>query len=82
MNARRMPMVTRRGALRVLAAVGAKEQLVGTWRNLSRTASLPDATADAKARLADLTKQVETADAKIREAAKPQVWHVEIAQAK
>lgn len=66
----------------VLAAVNAKEQLVGTWRNLSRGAHAPEGTADAKARLADVAKQVDAADAKIREAAKPQVWHVELSPAK
>lgn len=59
----------------VLAAVNNKEQLVGQWRGLSRTASAPEATADAKQRLADLTRQIEAADVKIREAAKPVTWN-------
>src|SRR5262249_18579344 len=50
----------------VLTAVAAKETLVGQWRALSRTASSANAPDDAKARLADLTKKVEEADAKIR----------------
>jgi lysophospholipase L1-like esterase len=65
----------------VLAAVSAKEGLVGQWRGASRTASQADDTAEARAKLADLTKQVEAADAKIREAAKPRKWKVEIVPA-
>lgn len=72
----------------VLAAVSAKEGLVGKWRALSKTAAGKDPPpkkdappaqkpdlAVAKAALVELTKQVETADAKIREAAKPQKLH-------
>ena len=55
----------------VLGAVGAKEGLVGQWRGQSRLASTADSPADARERLAALTKQVEAADAKIREAARP-----------
>ncbi|MCE9532064.1 MAG: SGNH/GDSL hydrolase family protein [Planctomycetes bacterium] len=71
--------------LAVLAAVAAKEGLVGKWRSASRTAAGKDAPpkkdapkpdpAAAKASLVDLTKQVEEADAKIRDAAKPQKLH-------
>ncbi|MBI3462283.1 MAG: hypothetical protein HY000_04375 [Planctomycetes bacterium] len=66
----------------VLAAVVAKENLVGQWRGLSRTAIAADAPADAKTRLAELTKQVEAADAKIRDAAKPRKLHFELTPAK
>ncbi len=66
----------------VLAAVKAKEDLVGAWRGLSKTASADNGPAKAKEDLADLTKKVEDADAKIREAAKPRKHHFEIAPAK
>lgn len=72
----------------VLAAVNVKEGLVGKWRSLSRTAAGKDTPpkkdappapkpdpAAAKAALGELTKQVEEADAKIRDAAKPQKLH-------
>ena len=55
----------------ILAAVNAKEGLVGQWRNLSRlvsSAEVPQGTAE---KLAELTKKVEAADAKIRAAALP-----------
>lgn len=63
----------------ILAAVAAKEGLVGQWRGLSRTASQPDAPAAQKEQLAALTKQVEAADDKIRAAAKPKLLKFEIA---
>ncbi len=66
----------------VLAAVAAKEALVGQWRALSKTASAPDATAEAKAKLADLTKQIEEADGKIRVAARAKKLRFEIVEAK
>jgi lysophospholipase L1-like esterase len=79
----------------VLAAVAAKEGLVGKWRALSKTAAGKDAPPkkDAppapkpdpvalKAAMADLMKQVEAADAKIRDAAKPQTLHFVLAPAK
>jgi lysophospholipase L1-like esterase len=62
----------------VLAAVAAKEGLVGQWRRASRSAAAPGAPADARDKLNDLTKQVEEADAKIREAAKPRKLHFEL----
>lgn len=79
----------------VLAAVAAKEGLVGKWRAASRTAAgkdpppkkdappapKPDPAA-AKAALADLAKQVEEADAKIRDAAKPKTLHFVLTPAK
>jgi len=79
----------------VLFAVAAKEGLVSKWRGLSKTAAgkdmppkkdapptaKPDPAA-AKAALAELTTQVEAADAKIREAAKPQKLHFVLAPAK
>jgi lysophospholipase L1-like esterase len=66
----------------VLAAVKAKEDLVGAWRNQSKVASAANADPKEKESLADLTKKVEDADAKIREAAKPRKHHFEIAPAK
>ncbi|HVS33972.1 MAG TPA: GDSL-type esterase/lipase family protein [Gemmataceae bacterium] len=66
----------------VLAAVKAKEDLVGQWRNLSKAASAENAPAKAKEGLENQTKKVEEADAKIREAAKPRKHHFEIAPAK
>lgn len=79
----------------VLAAVAAKEGLVGKWRAASRTAAgkapppkkdaptvpKPDPAA-AKAALVELTKQVEEADAKIRDAAKPKKLHFVLTPAK
>lgn len=78
----------------VLAAVAAKEGLVSKWRALSRTAAgketpprkgtppapKPDPAA-AKAALAELAKQVEAADARIRDAARPQTLHFVLAPA-
>jgi len=66
----------------VLAAVGAKEGLVGQWRGLSRTASAEKAPQKAKDDLDEMTKKVDEADAKIREAAKPRQRHFELAPAK
>jgi hypothetical protein len=62
----------------VLAAVSAKEGIVGNWRGLSQKAHAKDAPAELKDQLAALTKKVEEADVKIREAAKPQKLHFEI----
>ncbi len=66
----------------ILAAVAAKEGLVGQWRGLSRVASQAGATAAQKEQLAALTKKVEEADAKIRAAAKPKMLKFEIASAR
>ncbi|HTK78134.1 MAG TPA: GDSL-type esterase/lipase family protein [Gemmataceae bacterium] len=62
----------------ILAAVDAKEQIVGAWRQLSRRAHASDAAPELKEQLAELTRKVEDADAKIREAAKPQKLRFEI----
>jgi hypothetical protein len=75
--------------------VAAKEGLVGKWRALSKTAAGKDAPpkkdappapkpdpAAAKAQLAELAKQVEEADARIREAAKPKTLHFVLTPAK
>ncbi len=62
----------------ILSAVGAKENIVGGWRGLSQKANAKDAPAELKDKLAEMTKQVEAADAKIREAAKPQKLHFEL----
>ena len=71
----------------VLAAVTAKAGLAGKWRALSKTAAGKDTPkkgappppkldpAAAKAALVDMAKKVEEADAKIRDAAKPQKLH-------
>jgi lysophospholipase L1-like esterase len=66
----------------ILAAVVAKEKLVGDWRAVSKTASGSGATADEKEKLAELTKKVEEADAKIREAAQPRKLHFELTAVK
>lgn len=62
----------------VLAAVAAKEGIVGGWRGLSQKAHAKDAPPELTAQLVALTKKVEEADAKIREAARPQKLHFEI----
>ena len=79
----------------MLNAVAAKEGLVSKWRALSKTAAGKDAPpkkdappapkpdpAAAKAALVELTKQVEAADAKIRDAAKPRMLHFVLTPAK
>jgi lysophospholipase L1-like esterase len=55
----------------ILAAVSAKENQVSQWRGLSRMAVSPDTSGNVKEQLAVVTRNVEAADAKIREAAKP-----------
>jgi len=55
--------------------------VVGTWRALSQKAHAKGADAKLKDDLAELTKKVEDADAKIREAAKPQKLHFEVVPA-
>jgi lysophospholipase L1-like esterase len=62
----------------ILAAVSGKEGLVGQWRGQSKAATAADATAEAKFKFAELTKKVEEADGKIREAAKPRKLHFEV----
>jgi lysophospholipase L1-like esterase len=63
----------------VLAAVAAKEAIVGTWRQLSQKAHAASASDELKEQLAALTKKVEEADAKIRLAATPKKLKFEIA---
>jgi lysophospholipase L1-like esterase len=65
----------------VLKAVSDKENVVNTWRALSQKVHGKGADPKLKDDLAELTKKVEDADAKIREAAKPQKLHFEIAPA-
>lgn len=65
----------------VLAAVNAKERLVGQWRGQSRDAIAAEAAPELKEKFAVLTKKVEEADGKIREAAKPQKLHFEMVPA-
>jgi lysophospholipase L1-like esterase len=62
----------------ILAAVAAKEVLVGQWRGQSKAALAPNAAADAREKLEELTKKTEQADARIREAAKPRKLHFEL----
>lgn len=66
----------------VLAAVSAKEGIVGSWRGLSQKAHAKGADPKLMDDLAALTKKVEAADGKIREAAKPKKLHFEIEPAK
>jgi len=65
----------------ILAAVAAKEGLVGQWRSLSQKAHAPNADAKLKEQLAALTTKVEAADAKIRDAARPQKLTFELTPA-
>ena len=62
----------------ILSAVSAKEGLVGQWRGQSKAASSAEAAPDVKEKFAALTKRVEEADAKIREAATPKKLHFEL----
>ncbi|MCX6976277.1 MAG: GDSL-type esterase/lipase family protein [Verrucomicrobia bacterium] len=63
----------------ILSAVANKENLVGQWRGQSKQAIAPGAAPELQEKLALLTKTVEEADEKIRQAAKPQKLHFEIA---
>jgi len=65
----------------ILKAVADKEAIVGQWRALSKKAIAKDAPAELKTELAALTKKVEEADVKIREAAKVQKLHFELSPA-
>jgi lysophospholipase L1-like esterase len=65
----------------ILAAVAAKEGIVGKFRALSRAAHAADAKPELKEQLAAELKKVEEADAKIREAAQPQKLHFELTPA-
>lgn len=65
----------------ILNAVAQKEGLVGQWRGLSKNAIAEGAPTELKTQLADLTKKVEEADAKIRDAARPQKLRFSITQA-
>jgi hypothetical protein len=62
----------------ILAAVAAKEQLVGQWRGMSQRAHAAGAAPDLKTQLTESGKKVAAADAKIREAAKPQKLRFEL----
>jgi lysophospholipase L1-like esterase len=63
----------------ILAAVAAKEGVVGQWRSMSQKAHAAGADPALKEQLAALTKKVEEADVKIRDAAKPQKLRFELA---
>jgi hypothetical protein len=66
----------------VLAAVSAKEALVGQWRGIAKAATAAEARADVKEKFGALTKEVEDADSKIRNAAKPKTLYFELSPAK
>ena len=66
----------------VLAAVNAKEGLVGQWRSMARGALAAGAPADLKQKLAAAAKSAEDEDAKIREAAKPMKLSFELSPVK
>jgi len=65
----------------ILAAVVATEAVVSQWRGLSQKAHAAGAAPELKEQLAALTKRVEEADGKIREAATPQKLHFELVSA-
>jgi hypothetical protein len=65
----------------ILDAVSAKEGLVSQWRALSQKAYADGAGPELKEQLTAQLKKVEDADAKIREAARPQKLHFELAPA-
>ncbi len=56
----------------------AKEGIVNQWRALSQKATAADAPAELKQQLTALTKTVQEADEKIRQAAKPKSMHFEV----
>ena len=62
----------------VLAAVAAKEGLVGQARAQARAAIASDAASSVKEKFAALLKQIEEADAKIRDTAKPKTLKFEL----
>ena len=62
----------------ILAAVAAKESVVGQWRALSQRAHANGAPESLKTELAELTKKVEAEDEKIRTAAAPKTLHFEL----
>ena len=66
----------------ILSAVNTKEGLVGQWRDQAKAANAAEAAPELKEKFAALTKTVEEADAKIREAAKPKKLHFELIPAK
>lgn len=63
----------------ILAAVAAKEGIVGQWRGLSQKAHAAGADPALKDQLAALTLKVEEAEIKIRDAARPPKLHFELA---
>jgi lysophospholipase L1-like esterase len=66
----------------ILAAVSAKEGLVGQWRGMAKAATAEHASEEVKTKFAEQTKKVESADAKIREAATPKKLKFELAPTK
>lgn len=62
----------------ILGAVSTKEGLVSQWRGESKNAHAAGAAPELKAKLQSLTKKVEEADEKIRQAARPQKLHFEL----
>jgi len=66
----------------ILAAVSAKESLVSQARGQSKTAIAPNADQGLKTKFEALLKQIETADGKIRDAAKPKALKFELTPVK
>ena len=62
----------------VLAAVGARANLVGQWRNMSKAAHADKAPADLMAKLDAFALKVAEADERIREAAQPKMLRFEL----
>jgi len=62
----------------ILAAVAAKESLVGKWRGLSQRAHAAGASEELKDQLTKMTSEVAAADDKIREAATPRMLHFDL----
>ena len=62
----------------ILTAVANKENLVSQWRGQSQRAHAAGAAPELKGQLLPLTKKVEEADVKIRQAARPQKLHFEL----
>jgi lysophospholipase L1-like esterase len=65
----------------ILDAVAAKEGLVNQWRDLSKQAHAPGAPPALKDKVAAQGEKVLEADARIREAARPQKLHFELSPA-
>jgi lysophospholipase L1-like esterase len=62
----------------VLAAVSDKEKLVWQWRESARSAAAGNGAPELQRRMRELARQVEAADGRIREAARPRRLHFEL----